>query len=416
MRTYFKLALKVLGRRKFFTFISLFGITLTLVVLVVAAAILDNFFTPQKPESRFDRVLCVYRAAMTGHGSTQSSNAGYRLIHDYVFTLPGIEAASAFSQPQTVAIYRGSGKIDAKVRQADAQYWRILDFQFLEGRPYSAREDEDGALVAVISDTLRRKLFEGTSAAGKTLELDGRTFRIVGVVPSVPITRVAAHADVWVPITTSKSSDYRHQMLGGFNGIVLLRNRSDAPRLKREFDTRMKRVPFDDPKTYTEWLVGLDTPFEAFARDILSGPGVNKLGGNRAAILRTILGALALLFMSLPALNLVTLNLSRILERAPEIGVRKAFGASRGALVRQFVLENIVLTSIGGAIAFVLAFAAMPLLNRSSLIPDAQFAVNPRVFLYGMAIAVVFGAFSGLYPAWRMSRLNPVDALRGGAQ
>ena len=78
----------------------------------------------------------------------------------------------------------------------------------------------------------------------------------------------------------------------------------------------------------------------------------------RALVLRTIFIVLALLFMTLPALNLVTLNLSRILERAPEIGVRKAFGAPKRTLIAQFVTENVILTLIGGALGFVFTIIA----------------------------------------------------------
>jgi putative ABC transport system permease protein len=122
------------------------------------------------------------------------------------------------------------------------------------------------------------------------------------------------------------------------------------------------------------------------------------------------------MFMALPALNLITLNLSRIMERSSEIGVRRAFGAPRSALVRQFVFENIVVTVIGGAIGFALAGMMLPLLNTVSPIPDAQFSLNLRVFAWGMVMAVFFGILSGVYPAWKMSRLHPVNALRGGSQ
>jgi putative ABC transport system permease protein len=125
---------------------------------------------------------------------------------------------------------------------------------------------------------------------------------------------------------------------------------------------------------------------------------------------------LALLFMALPALNLITINLSRILERSSEIGVRKAFGAPRRSLVSQFVMENVVLTLIGGAIAFALSAVAIAVLNQTSYLPNVRLDLNLRIFAYGMLLAVVFGLFSGVYPAWRMSRLHPVNALRGGAQ
>src|SRR5512146_3462267 len=102
MKTNIKLALKVLGRRKFFTFISLFGISLTLVVLMVAAAMLDNVFAPRAPESRFDRVLSVYRLTQAGPNSTMSSEPGYAFLDRYVRTLPDIEDFAAFTNAQAV--------------------------------------------------------------------------------------------------------------------------------------------------------------------------------------------------------------------------------------------------------------------------------------------------------------------------
>jgi putative ABC transport system permease protein len=135
----------------------------------------------------------------------------------------------------------------------------------------------------------------------------------------------------------------------------------------------------------------------------------------RTTILRTIVIVAALLFITLPTMNLVSINLSRIMERASEIGVRKAFGASSRALVGQFVIENVVLTVIGGTIGFVLTVAALALLNRANPVPYMIFDLNFRIFLYGMLIAGAFGVISGAYPAWRMSRMHPVNALRGGA-
>jgi putative ABC transport system permease protein len=78
-------------------------------------------------------------------------------------------------------------------------------------------------------------------------------------------------------------------------------------------------------------------------------------------------------------------------------------------------MENIVLTLIGGVLSFVLTFIALRVLEGTALIPDGHFEVNLRVFLFGMLTAVFFGVFSGFYPAWRMARLDPVNALRGGS-
>ena len=414
MRSYLSLALKVLTRRKFFTFISLFGITLTLVVLVVATAILDDVFAAKAPESRFDRVLVIYRISLKGPHVSSSARPGYGFVHDWVSTLPGAERVSIFSQPEEAAVYTGGGRIDTYVKRTDANYWQILDFRFLEGRAFSADEEERGALVAVITSEMREKLFGGGNAVGRTVDVDGSRFRIIGVVPSVPITRAAAYGEVWVPVTAAKSSDYRHQFLGGYNGIVLARSKDDLPRLRDAFATRVPTIPLPDPKSFKTLEAALQTPFESYASELFAGP-LARFRDNATTYMRVLLAVLAVLFMSLPALNLITLNLSRILERASEIGVRKAFGAPRRSLIGQFVLENVVLTLLGGLCAFLLALVALAVLNRSDLIPHAEFALNLRVFGYAMLIAAFFGLLSGAYPAWRMSRLDPVTALRGGA-
>ncbi len=409
MRSYLKLALKVMARRKFFTFISLFGISMTLLVLMVATAVLDNFYAPRAPESRFGRVLAITRVTENGPHDSQSQEAGYALLDGWMRPLHDVERTSIFSNVQSTAIYRGDSRIDTDVKHTDGDYWKILDFRFLEGRPFASSEDASGAHVAVITDDLRHKLFDNASALGKTFTLEGDSYTVIGVVPRVSLTRLAAYSDVWIPNGALKSSDYRHNYMGGFIGLVLAHSSSDFPRLKAEYKARLRTFPLDR-KVYTEIRTGLDTPFESLAREL-----TNNRTDNGVWILIGVFAALTLLFMTLPVLNLVTLNLSRILERAPEIGVRKAFGAPRPALISQFVIENIVLTLIGGLAGFVLAAIALRAANQMNVIPGAVFEINARVFAYGMLIAVFFGVLSGVYPAWRMSRLDPVMALRGGA-
>ncbi|MEO8380702.1 MAG: ABC transporter permease [Acidobacteriota bacterium] len=411
LTNYIKLALKVLGRRKFFTFISLFGISLTLVVLMVWTAILDNLFAARKPESRFDRVLTVSTVGIYGPHGGMTSNPGYRFVDKYVRGLKDAEAVSVFSQQSPMVMYHEGRKIETHLRRTDGAYWQILDFKFLEGGPYTEADNRDANFVAVITDDMRTKLYGGAPAAGKTFEIDGRRFRVVGVVPSVTILRETAFSEIWAPTRTMKSDEYVRQWIGDFEAIVLARSRADFPKLRAEFDERLTHFVFDNPREYNRVVAGLDTSFEAFARKIVG----NNVDRDRAMILRGILMLAALLFLTLPTMNLVSINLSRIMERASEIGVRKAFGASSRALIAQFVVENVVLTVIGGAIGFVLSVVTLIALTKADLIPYAVFDINLRIFLYGMLLAGLFGVLSGVYPAWRMSRMHPVNALRGGA-
>lgn len=407
---YIKIALKVLRRRKFFTFISLFGISFTLVVLMVATAVLDNAFAPRQPESKFDRVLGVYRVGMHGPNFNTTGNAGYRFLKEYVLGLPGAEAVSIFTSQSPLAMYHEGRKVETHLRRTDGAYWQILDFDFVEGGPFTEADNVNASFVAVITEDMRTKLYGRGSALGKMFEADGQRFRVIGVVRTVPITRLVGFSEIWVPLRTMKTRDYERRWIDSFGGIVLARSRNDFDALRREFKQRTAKFVFED-KTYDRIEVGLDTTFESAARGILG----NQFQGNRALVLRSILLGAALLFMLLPTMNLVSINLSRIMERASEIGVRKAFGASSRALVGQFVVENVVLTVIGGLIGFVMSVAFLAALSRAELVPYAVFDVNLRIFLYGLLLAVVFGLVSGVYPAWRMSRIQAVNALRGGA-
>jgi putative ABC transport system permease protein len=411
IRNYIKLALKVLGRRKFFTFISLFGISLTLVVLMVATAILDNLFSPRAPESRFDRALTLYVLGEYGPEGGRTSPPGYGFLDKYVRGLPGAEAISIHTQPSSTSMYHQGQKVETFVRRTDGPYWQIHDFTFLEGGPFTQADDNNANHVAVITDELRRKLFGGAAALDKTFDLEGRRYKVVGVVPAVPMTRVSAFSEIWAPNSTTKNSEYKHETFGAYGAVVLMKDKADFAAIRAAFAERLDGYVFEDPKRFDKVVAGLDTTFESVARLSFN----NKMEKERTSILRSIFVIAALLFITLPVMNLVSINLSRIMERASEIGVRKAFGASSRALVGQFVVENVVLTVIGGAIGFLLTFAAIALMNRANPIPYMTFDVNFRIFLYGMLISAAFGVISGVYPAWRMSRMHPVNALRGGA-
>ena len=119
-----------------------------------------------------------------------------------------------------------------------------------------------------------------------------------------------------------------------------------------------------------------------------------------------------LLFLLLPTLNLVNINISRIMDRYSEIGVRKAFGASSRTLVYQFIVENLILTFIGWAIGIGLSFIVIQIINSMDFMYNNRLAVNFHVLFIGLLASFVFGLLSGVYPAWRMSRMNVVMALK----
>jgi putative ABC transport system permease protein len=410
LRNSLKLALKVLARRKVFTAISLVGIALTLAVLMVATAILDNVLAARAPQSRLDRTLVVETVRQHGPGSTWNANPGRGFLERTVRNLPGAERVSLFTEIATIVVYDGASRVELPYKRTDAEYWKLLDFHFLEGGPFSASDEAANRSVVVITDEVRQKLFGGAPALGRFINIGGEPHRVVGVVPSVPFTQAVAYSTLWIPLGPPTDQEL-NAVFGPLRGAVLARSQRDIPRIQSEFRARVARVPIFQPQEYKEMHAALDTTFDGIARHLMG----DQFGERSPMALRVAFLILALLFMTLPALNLVTLNLSRILERASEVGVRKAFGAPRRMLIGQFVLENVVLTILGGLAAFALAFILLRAFASLEFLPGAHFDLNLRIFAWGMLIAAFFGIFSGLYPAWKMSRLDPVNALRGGA-
>jgi len=413
LANYLKLAWKVLQRRKFFTFVSLFGIGVTLAVLLVATAILDHVFAPHPPETRMARTLGVYAIALEGDHARRTGFPGYAFLDRYVRNLPGAERTTFFTVQQTAVSYVGGRKISSWLKRTDGEFWKVLDFRFVEGAPFTDADEANRSFVAVINEATRDRFF-GAGAAqagvvGRRIEVDGQSFRVVGVVENVPFLRFAPFADVWVPISTRKSSGYLHEISGDFQALILGRNRAALPGIRAELAARVRRAQLPDPKEFHTVRAGAETLFEAFSRAFFS----NGFQAAHPGRLRAFLLAAMVLFMLLPAVNLVNVNLSRIMERSSEIGVRKAFGGSSWSLVGQFLVENVVLTLVGGAVGLVLSVLVLHAIDASGVIPYARLSIDFRVFLESLGIALFFGVLSGVYPAWKMARLHPVEALHG---
>jgi len=220
------------------------------------------------------------------------------------------------------------------------------------------------------------------------------------------------HADIWVPLRHSNSDLDKPQITGTFPGwftMLLAHDKKDFSKIQAEFQQKLEHVEFPEGR-YKSLLTNASTYGEALARQIF-----RKESGNIGPFM-LVLFVLMTIFMILPAVNLVNINMSRIMERSSEIGIRKSFGASSITLVGQFIIENIIVTIIGGLLSLALATIILIIINQSNLVPDMTFMLNFRIFGTSMLIAIFFGFISGVYPAFKMSRLQPAEIIQGGKQ
>ncbi|MCB0636531.1 MAG: ABC transporter permease [Lewinella sp.] len=439
LKNYFKLAIKVLGRNKFFTGISLFGISFTLMILMLIASFYDTEFGKNPPLSEKDRMVFLthlkmelvepdttwtvdstqldgemaYDSTFTVGENTSSTSIsfyGHYFLDNYMRDVDGVEAYSFFYPGSSFDLFLQNRKLTVDAIYADAGYWTVCDFLFLEGGPFTAPQVEGGTGVAVITAKTARQYFgRETGVVGETVQLGDRRYEVIGVVTGSRSANMAVAADVFLPLTTLEAPVLEsEEYLGGFCAAYLVPSPADRAAVKEDLAFRAANAPVRNPEEFNRISTNPLNYAEIYASFLADQDNPQK----GLSYLKLAFGVLILLFVLLPTLNLVNINLSRIMERESEIGVRKAFGAHSGTILYQLLFENIIITLVGGVIGMALALGLLYLINQSQVLPDIILRFNVRVFVYSLLISLVFGVISGLLPAWRVSRLQIANVLK----
>ncbi|MDB4901852.1 MAG: macB 24 [Mucilaginibacter sp.] len=405
LKNYLKIAIAVLRRRKFFTFISLFGISFTLTILVVLTAFIDKVVGDNYPDKKRDRSLYINHLEEDGKGNMNGGSLSFYFLDHYTKNLKTPIKIGISSGANGTNTYINNKKLAVHYKYTNAAYWDILEYDFIEGKAFTGQQINNAEKVAVISEDMKNEYFgDVPSVVGKYIEADNVKYRVTGVVKNVPITSYMTFSDIYLPYTVSKS-DYKSKGYGGgYTGILLANSKADVQKMHNEYEQMVQRLPMEN-KMYDKIYSHAQTYVASYV-----DTGNERQSGVVLAL--TVISIFVFLFMLLPTLNLVNINITRIMERSSEIGVRKAFGASSSTLVYQFIVENIILTLLGGLIGLILSVIAIWIINSANLIANLELSVNFTVLIIGLLICLFFGLLSGVYPAWRMSKLNVVTALK----
>lgn len=407
LKNYFKIAIAVLRRRKFFTFISLFGISFTLTILLVLTAFIDKVVGDNYPDKKRDRSLYVSRLSQTGKNTMSSGPLSFYFFSHYAGSLKTpvkIAISSGFSGTNT---YVNNKKIAVNYKYTNAEFWDVLDYDFIEGKAFNKQQVDNADKVAIISQDIKDEYFgDVASVVGKYIEADNVKYRVIGVVKNVPITSYMLYSDIYLPYTVAKDNGWKTNKgyQGGYYGILLANSSADLDKMHNEYEQMIQRLK-PEQKDFNKVSSHADTYVKSYV-----DTGDDRNSGTFIAI--TAISIFAFILMILPTLNLVNINITRIMERSSEIGVRKAFGASSRTLVYQFIVENIILTLLGGLIGVIFTFIVLGIINSAHLIANLELTINFMVLFIGLLVCLVFGLISGVYPAWRMSKLNVVTALK----
>ncbi len=290
------------------------------------------------------------------------------------------------------------------VRGATLSIFSIEDLSTEAGRIWTESEGDSGQYVAVVGADIVKNLFGGAapdSVVGREIRVRGSVVRIIGTVaPQGTIFGISRDNFVMIPYQTAlKILPVRESLIVD----IQVREAAQMENAKDQVGTIM-RSRRGRITTYVGEEKEEDEGFSVESADVFIG--LYKDATDNIYLVTIGVSAISLIVGGIVVMNIMLVSVA---ERTKEIGLRKAVGARNRDILRQFLIEAVAIASLGGAIGIVVGFG---LANVISLLIGFPTLINVSSALLGVGVSSIVGVLSGIYPAWRASQLNPVEAMR----
>lgn len=306
-----------------------------------------------------------------------------------------VSAISPMVSQSTIIAANGE-TVSTTVMGVGAPYPGMQSLSIAHGDFLSEEDANSYARVAILGPDVVIDLFgEGADVIGTSVKIDSRTFRIIGVAQEKEsIDRPPPNELVYIPYTTMMKVMLGQQHLQGI--IVQTENAQLVDQTIEELTTFLRdRHDIQNPD---------DDDFSIqSAKDFL-----NTLG-TITGTLTALLAGIAAISLVVGGIGIMNIMLVTVTERTREIGLLKAIGATDRDILTQFLIESLVLTLVGGIIGMTFGILLAFLITSAASIP---FIISPAAVLMAVGVSSTVGVTFGFYPAWRASRLSPIDALR----
>lgn len=426
IRFYFKQAIQMMRQNSLFTALYIGGTALTLALVTTYAVVFYLRIAPVYPETNRPTSAYLQDVAInSSDGRYRQSNLSWQLLNDHIYKLRSATKISAQRSAWSTSYVRdvAGRNAEAAIKPVDPAFFEVYQFDFLQGAPISQGDFDSRQPVAVVTRQLAREAFGASGeedAVGRTVTVDFKDYRVVGVVESASSMFNDSFADVYVPYTALP--EFEDDRTGGpFLGrykVVMLTDDHEA--LRREVDEIVRRINSADT-TMTLTLFSQPRPHLEYAM----APDLTSPHMSMADLVMGFAPAI-LALMLVPALNLSGMISGRMEIRQGELGIRKAFGATRRRLLAQVLWENMFLTLAGGILGLILTWVVLLtsadwLMNYVLQFSQAQsraveltpsMLFTPWVFLIMFALAFVLNILSALVPAWNSLRRPIVMSLK----
>ncbi|MEQ8904605.1 ABC transporter permease [Ekhidna sp.] len=412
LKNYFLVAIRHLKRQPGYALLNILGLTIG-----IASALLIVLYLNQ--ETSFDKhhpnAENIYRISAD---ITEPDNAFRWAVSQPPL---GKTVNEEFQEIKQFTRFAGGGNVRFRYddRNYEAENWYLVDstvfevfaVNFLQGDPVTAL---DAPNSVAISKTLAEKIFKGENPMGKLLETEQFSYKVTGVYEDIPVT---SHIRPDAMASFSTNERYANsQSWGGFGlyTYVVLNDGVDPTyvekRLNAEIIPKYVATIFDqfDIKIKYEMINIQDIHLYS---DFQNEPSAL---GNIDYIY--IFLAVAIFLVLIACINYMNLATARSMRRSLEVGIRKVMGAVRTSLIRQFIMESVLIALVSMAISILLLLVVVPLINdqlgTSLMLSDLA---SKEIILTLIGILVFTGLVSGSYPAFYLSGFSPIKAIKGGA-
>jgi predicted permease len=395
-----KFALRQLLKNPGFTAVAVLTLALGIGANTAMFSLLNALLFQPLPYRDSGRIVRIFRTSPQSRSWPHSpANFLDRQTQNTVFS-----SSAAFSGWSFNLVEPGgpAERVDGVVATGD--FFTTLGVLPVLGRVFGPAEDEPGLnRVVVISHGFWQRRFAGRSdAVGQTLRLDGEDVKVIGVMPPTFGHRLWGSVDVWKPIGWS-AEERANRGNNSLGELARLKPGTSIRQAQAEMDGLAARLAEAYPAFNSGIGVRVVSLLESATDDSVRG-------------LAWLATGLALMVLLIACANLANLQLARMLGRTRELAMRAALGASRGRMVRQLLIECLLLSLLGGLLGILLAAGSNQLLGRHQGLfnPQAGFAVplDLRVLGFGIVSCVVTILISGLAPAWLATRAPLESVLR----